>query len=486
MKKSILIILAAGLTLASCKKLTDLNVDTKNAENGDAPSETLFANAVRGLVDQVETPSVNLNVIRCCTQYWTETTYTDESNYNLTTRKIPDFEFQAIYRDVLSDFKEAEKLILSEGVDVSSDIQKKNRTAVVELLMAYAFQRQVDIFGNVPYSEALNIDNVLPKYDDAQSIYSALFARVDAAIKSIDVSTTGFTAKYDVIYGGNMTKWKAFGNSLKLKLAITAADVAGLDPKTKAAEAVAGGVISSSQSATYQYLGASPNANPVWVQLVSSGRSDWVAANTLVDKMNTLNDPRRAKYFDSNIKETNGDPKYVGGTYGSSNDYDVYTHITPTIQATTWKGNLLDYSEVQFYLAEAAARGFISTNTAQFYYNEAITSSILFWGGTPADATTYLAQTSVDYANAGSGADFKEKIGTQAWIALFERPDAAWNTFRRLDFPKMNIPTKSKRPVPNRYTYPINEQTLNGANYGAAASAIGGDLQATKLFWDKN
>ncbi|HET8962894.1 MAG TPA: SusD/RagB family nutrient-binding outer membrane lipoprotein, partial [Chitinophagales bacterium] len=91
----------------------------------------------------------------------------------------------------------------------------------------------------------------------------------------------------------------------------------------------------------------------------------------------------------------------------------------------------------------------------------------------------------VAYNNSGSGATFQEKIGTQAWLALFERPDAAWTTYRRLDYPKMQKAFKSEREVPMRYTYPINEQTLNGSNYSAAASAIGGDLLTTKLFWDK-
>lgn len=483
--KKIIIIFAAGLTLASCKKLSDLNVDTKNAENGDAPSETLFANGTRNLVDQVTTPSVNLNIFRTVVQYWTETTYTDESNFNITTRKIPDFEFQAIYRDALSDLKEAKRLIELETDAVASPAKRKNKAAVVDMLSVYAFQREVDIFGNIPYSEALDINNVLPKYDDAQGVYDALFKRLDAALNSIDDAAGGFPAAYDVIYGGDMKKWKAFGNSLKLKMAVTVADVSALNPGAKATEAVAAGVMTSpSQSAMYTYLTASPNTNPIWVQLVSSGRADWVAANTFVDMLKAKSDPRIDNYLDGNVKDANGNVTYLGGTFGASNKYANYSHITPTIQAANWKGNLMDYTEVQFYLAEAAARNMIS-GSAETYYNEAVTSSILFWGGTATEAATYLAQPNVAYASPLSGADYKEKIGTQAWLAYFDRPDAAWNTYRRLDFPKMAISAKSKEPVPNRYTYPINEQTLNGGNYTKAASDIGGDSKQTKLFWDK-
>jgi hypothetical protein len=481
--KKILIIAAVGLTLASCKKLEDLNIDEKNAVNGGAPSETLFANAQKNLMDQVATPNVNLNIMRLFSQYWTGTTYTEESNYNITTRRIPDFEFQAVYRDCLADLKEAKKLIEKEADAIAAPAVKKNKAAITEMLSVYLFQREVDIFGNVPYSQALDIENVLPAYDGAQSIYSALFTRLDAAINSIDVSAGGFPAKYDIIYAGNMTKWKTFGNSLKLRMAITVADVPALNPGTRAAEAVAAGVFTAaSQSAMYQYLGASPNTNPVWVQLVSSGRKDWVISNTLIDKLQSLSDPRISKYCDGNLKDANGAVIYKGGIYGSNNKYANYTQVTKTVQQPTWKGNLLDYTEVQFYLAEAAERGFIS-GSAQAYYDEAVKSSILFWGGTTVEASAYLANPNVNYLTAPG--TYKEKIGTQAWLAYFDRGEVAWTTYRRLDAPKMNIPTKSQEAVPNRMTYPVGEQTLNGSSYTAAAAAIGGDTKTTKLFWDK-
>jgi hypothetical protein len=61
----------------------------------------------------------------------------------------------------------------------------------------------------------------------------------------------------------------------------------------------------------------------------------------------------------------------------------------------------------------------------------------------------------------------------------------AWTAWRTYDMPGFNLPAVSLLPVPTRLTYPISEQNLNQANY-AAASAIGGDEQTTKIFWDKN
>lgn len=477
MKKILLLLMVVFITtVISCKKLEDLNLDTKNAT--EVPSETLFANAIKALVDQETTPSVNQNVFRAFAQYWTETTYLDESKYNVLNRRIPDAEFAVLYRDVLADLKESKRIIATETDLIASADVRKNKTAITEILTVYTFQRAVDIFGNVPYDEALDINNILPSYDDAKGIYAKLFARLDAAIADLNTGAASFGTA-DLIYAGNVAKWKAFAYSLKLKMGITVADVLDLNPGAIISNAVSGGVFTSAaQNASFTYL-TSPNYNPVYAQLVASGRYDWVVTNTIVDKMNSLNDPRRNKYFDSNL----GVGIYKGGTYGAENDYALYTHITPTVQTQTRAALLIDYTEVQFYLAEAAARNLIA-GSAETYYNEGITSSILFWGGTAAEATLYLANPNVNYATAPG--TYKEKIGVQAWLAYYDRGLLGWTTWRRLDVPTFNPPPgMSNADIPTRFTYPIAEQTVNGANYTAAAAAVGGDKLTTKLFWDK-
>ena len=477
----ILFIVVIGTTITSCKKLEELNVDEKAATN--VPSETLFANALRGLTDQMTTSSNNFNVLRLFSQYWAGTTYIDETRYDISSRPIPANEFQTIYRDVLSDLKECKRVVESESSVISTDAEKKNKIAITEIISVYAFNREVDIFGNIPYTDALDPKNISPAYDDAQSIYAKLFARLDAAVASIDENAGGFGTA-DLLYQGNMQKWKLFGNSLKVRMAINVADVPALDPGAKIASAMSAGLLgSSADNAAFPYLSAPPNTNPLWTNIVSTNRKDWVASNTLVNLMNSLSDPRRSKYFEGNIKDSLGGVKYVGGEYGALNDFANYTQLSQTLLKPDRKASLLEYTEIQFYLAEAAARGFIG-GSAEAYYNAAITSSILNWGGTALEATTYLADPKVAYLTAAG--TFKEKIGAQAWIAFYDRGDIAWNSWRRLDAPKFNVPDKmTYADIPVRYLYPHNEQTLNNANYTAAAAAIGGDTKATKLFWDK-
>lgn len=479
MKKT-LIAISVILTFSACKKLEDLNVDKKNAS--EVPSATLLSNAEKNLMDQVWTPLVNNNVLRLFSQYWTETTYVDESNYNITTRKIPDNEFLVIYRDVLKDLKESARLVPLESDLISTAKEKKNRLAIIEILNVYAYQRLVDIFGNVPYSQSLNIDNILPAYDDAEQIYADLFNRLDAAIGDLDVNANSFKDA-DIIYAGDALKWKRFAASLKLKMAITVADVGSLNPSAKAADAISKGVFTSmDQSAFFAYQVVTPNtANPVWAQLVNSGRHDYVATNTLVDTLKGLKDPRLPFYCDGNMKDNNNNVIYVGGPYAANNDYTLYTHVANSIQQKDSKGILLDYTEVLFYQAEAAQR-WNTGGSAEDFYKQGITSSILFWGGTQQQADDYLNNPDVKY----SSSNFKASIGTQAWIAYFNRGDLGWTTWRRLDAPIFNPPAGlSISDIPTRYTYPISEQTVNGANYTKAALAIGGDKLTTKLFWDK-
>src|SRR5689334_782659 len=115
-KLSILIISLPLLLTVSCRRnLTDINVDPKKA--GTVPSVALFTNAQRTLVNTTTSSNVNLNIYRLIVQYWTETTYTDESNYDLNTRSIPRGIWNAMYRDVLEDFERAKALIPTDVLD---------------------------------------------------------------------------------------------------------------------------------------------------------------------------------------------------------------------------------------------------------------------------------------------------------------------------------------------------------------------------------
>ncbi|WP_196890615.1 SusD/RagB family nutrient-binding outer membrane lipoprotein [Aureivirga marina] len=487
MKRLYILLLLMAATVGCTKDLQDLNVDQKNPQI--VPGETLFTEAEKNLVDHLTSSNVNINVLRLFSQYWTQTTYIDESNYNIVTRTIPANVYSQLYLGVLKDLDESKRLIMEQAIDVNNpdaEQERINKLAIIEVLNVYTYQVLVDIFGNIPYSQALNIDNPLPAYDDGLTIYKDLLTRINAAINDFDTSVTSF-GDADIVYNGNTNGWYKFANSLKIRLAMRLADVSSETAAITTAinEAAPNAFESNADNATFQYLISPPNTNPVWVDLVQSGRNDFVPANTITDIMNDLEDPRRMHYFDGNIME-NGMVVYKGGIYGASNTYNNFTHVSEQVVAPDAKGVLMTFSDVAFFLAEAAERGFYgSTSDAKIYYDLGVTESILYWGGTLTDAVDYLANPDVNYDTAAG--TYKEKIGVQKWLALYNRGFEGWTEYRRLDYPMLQAPSGAEVDiVPTRYTYPINEQTLNPQSYQQAASAIGGDLLTTKLFWDKN
>lgn len=469
MKKYLLPLFVVLLASCSDESYEELNQDPNKPTTVSA--EALFTSATKSLTDQMESPNINTNVFRLFSQYWTQTTYIDESNYDLITRSIPDAHWSELYRDVLYDLK-----------DAKSKATTANQVAQIEVLEVYTWQILVDTFGDIPYTEALQGNAIAqPRYDNDTDIYTSLLTRINSAIATLTSSTSSGFSNADIIYGGDITKWKKFANSLKLKLAMRIADVNNTVAKQNAEQAFISGVFSSNtDNAHVQYEANATNANPIWYDLVQSNRNDFVISNTFVAKLNTLNDPRRAKFFEQNL----GVNTYLGGPYGDNNSYAIYTHVNENISAQDFRGVLMDYSEIEFLLAEAKERGYSITGTAEDHYIAGITANMLDWGVVQSAITSYLAQTTVNYTTATG--TWKQKIGTQFWIAMYNRGFEGWSVWRKFDSPTLNLPAVSGLPVPTRYTYPIREQNLNGVNRATAAAAIGGDAMTTKVFWDVN
>ncbi|HRI79157.1 MAG TPA: SusD/RagB family nutrient-binding outer membrane lipoprotein [Cyclobacteriaceae bacterium] len=489
MKKIYKVLVVAVLMLAaSCSdNLTDLNVDPKAYSSGTVPGATLMSNATRNLVNAMTSASVNQGIFRYQVQYWAQATYQDEVRYDLTTRNIPQTFWTLLYRDVLKDLQEATRLISKDPVSDTRD----NQLAIVDILAIYTYSTLVNTFGDVPYTKALDGDNLSPVYDDAATIYTDLLTRLDADITKLFTATgtASFTGGADLIYGGSISKWLKFANSLKLRMGMTLIDsnpTLATSTIVTASNGSKGALMTSNADNAFMTYLTTPNANPVWVDVVQSGRQDIIACKTIVNMMNTLNDPRRSLYFTFDVTGS----AYSGGTPGTITGFSQVSKPSAKLSANNFRGVLLDYSEVQFYLAEAVARGLIA-GTAATYYNNGITASFTDWDPTngAANAATYLANPLVDYATAivQPGATYKTVIGTQKYLALYNRGFEAWTEVRRLDAPTMGPVTSARTVFPIRYTYPVSEQNLNTANFNSASAKVAGgsDQVGAKLFWDK-
>lgn len=473
--KKIFLTCTLVLTLFSCvNDSDDFNNDADKSY--DVPAETLITNAQRELANQVSTPSVNENTLRFFTQYWAATQYPDESRYWITRRRIGDNIWNNLYREVLGNLESAKGIIREDASRSQGTID--NQIAIIEIQQIYAYQLLVDTFGDIPYSQSLDPQVVLPVYDEDSTIYPALITRLDAALDLLDDSEGSFTTG-DIIFGGNVEKWRLFGNSLKVKLGIALADVNASLAQSTIESAVADGVIlTNNQNASFQYSSSAPHYSEIYASLVASGRNDYVASESIVNYMNNLTDPRREAYF----QQRGG--AYVGGSNGAGNNYSLFSPPGEIFENPDFPAILIEAAEINFYLAEAAARGYNVGGSAESYYNDAITQSFDYWNVDGAAA--YLADPGVAYASAPG--DFKQKIGMQAWVAFFNRPFESWNSFRRLDYPQLT-PASTPNPaangkIPVRITYPINEQTVNNANWTAASTAIGGDKLTSPVFWD--
>lgn len=479
--KKIIVLLSFGFLLSCTDNFADLNTDKKSPAS--VTGESLFNNGIERFYHIMHNANVNTNVFRLYAQYWSQCQYPEESQYNMGTRNIPDNWFARLYKDALQDLGTAKSLIASQQTNSQTAPIQKNKLAIITINEVQIWATLVDLFGDVPYSEALDPSNPNPKYDDAQTIYMDIIGKLDQAISDLDVNASSFASNEDLVNQGDTGMWKKAANSLKMRLALRIADVDAAKSKAMFSEALTSGVFSSvDENLSLEYIASAPYTYPAYEDLFLSGRNDYVGANTIIDIMNGLNDPRRSAYFDSNM----GDGVYAGGIYGTNNNFANFSHAGTMFYTATTPGVSMSYSEVLFLMAEAAARGgYAVTESVEDLYNMAISASIVEYGGSQAMADDYLAQESVAYATAEG--DWKQKIGTQKWISLYSNGLEGWTTWRQFDFTGFNVPDGlTYSDIPNRLIYPIFEARLNGTSLKAAQSAIGGDTPQTKVFWDVN
>jgi len=475
--------------LTACSKLENLNKNDKGIT--EVPAGGLFNNAVRNFFEQMGKFNVNYNNTELFVQHFAETTYPDESKYDMTTRAIPANHMIYMYRLVLNNLKEAKRVLSTSELGQETQAQRNNQLAITEIMSVYAWSNVVETYGDMPYSQALDTKFPTPVYDDAATIYADLIARLDAALASMAPKAGGFDASYDNIYKGDAAKWMRFANSLKLRMGLVLADVNPASSKTIVNSAIAGvagqGVFVSDDKFALEYFtGDAANENPIYTDVVASGRDDYVVTSTLVDPLNALNDPRRDGFLWTKV-----DGAYVGAKQGVANAWTAYTHIDKDRLLQSQEVVLFDYAEVEFLLAEAAAREiYTGAGSAETHYKNAIKASILYWNGTADDATAYIAQPGVDYSSLIAGQSWKQVIGTQAYYAYYMRGMSAWLSWRRLDYPRLkaspeSVLTGGKMPL--RYIYPLTEATLNPTSYKAAVALMsGGDDATVSLFWDIN
>lgn len=463
-----LIVLFFGMALlSSCGDgLSELNDDPSNPT--EVPAKNLVTKAEQSLFSRASGRNLNAEWGKLMVQQWAQNEYCEESRYEVDGTSF-NGAFSDIYANVLNELKDASSLISTDGTLTES--VKNNQLAIIHILEGYAYQLLTDGFGDIPFTQALDGDFPNPTYDSQADVYRGIMDLYANAVASLDESSPSFDSG-ELVFNGNVSSWKKLGNSLLLRAAMRVSN----KDASMAGEYLAkvGDVISSnSENALYTFDDNPSVANPLWVDVNQNNRDDFAVSTELLNNLESNNDPRLSKF----VAEAAAGG-YAGMPYGLS-DADAFALKNTTsrpaddVRAKRTPHVIIDAAQVKFLLAEAYQRGLLSGDAATAY-NEAVMSSMEFWG---VDGADYLSNNAYDADN------WSNSIGTQKWLALYLDGYEAWAEWRRLGAPALSAPESATLDyIPVRLPYPIDEQTNNTTALGNVTSAP--NDMSTPVWWD--
>lgn len=467
-----ILFLAVIISFTACETVDfgDTNVDPNSPSN--AVPSLLLTNVIRGMSTNVANTETTLYV-----QYLSNGQYDEESRYQTLN-----WGTNGSYA-LLQDINEILRINTSETTKVAAQAygSNGNQMAAATILRVWYYKTMTERWGYLPYTEANDVNNTTqPKYDSQQEIYMSLFTELDTALGMIN---SGNGPDGDILFGGDMTSWRSFANTMKMVMGLRLSKADPATGKTKFNEALGKVISSNADNIQYTYLSEDTNDNP-WQDRFES-RKDYLISDVFANYLigtgtdTAPEDPRLEK-----MAELAGTSStYVGAPYGKSNSATInYSFITDNIIN---KGDaplmIYTYSEILFARAEAAAMNWTNEN-ASTLYNQAITASMDQWGVSSADATAYVAAN--PYSNTSD-------IAYEKWVSLYLQGYNSWAEWRR--FKAMGIegrinltaPTdllSNATDIPQRHGYSATADALNEDNYNAAVAAQGADNLNTKLW----
>lgn len=502
--KSYKIILAALVLLgiSSCSKYLDTNTDPNNSTNSrvDFVLSSAELNIALGMGGRISEQMLLWN------QYWTgdQSVVTDDWDKNDMKPSDGNSVWNTFYSLSLSSLK----YLIESG-------KQPKYSGVAKILTAYEYQILVDLYGDVPFTEALQgadaTPNRAPAPDKQAEIYPKLLALIDEGLTEIDETGAGIqNLKGDLIFGGDIDNWHKFGNSLKLKILMRQANTDDATIATKVGDLVNTVGSGNFTFTTGNYAGieftedaaSKLNANPLYTELEGAGLKNYfVASKTAIDYSLSTSDPR----IDFQYTAPDGDP-HNGLPQGDQADFTIlgpfsrpkggkndppggdaklYGPNVPFILMSNWEINLL--------LSEAAARDWISDDAASLY-NAAVQSNFDYFGA--GDPSTYLATGSAAEGTGGAfdATDLNSKlksIALQKWVCMNGiQAIESWIETRRMDRESLPVfqspggiflnPPLSVLPAgtfPSISLYSETEVSFN--------PNIVQHTTTDKLFWDK-
>ena len=380
----------------------------------------------------------------------------------------------------MADANEMKKLAVTQN---SSEYK-----GVADVLIAYNLIMVNDLWGDAPFSEAFNINNLVPKYDKQQDVYTSTLALVDEAITELSKTNSAIklAAASDLIYGTTATteraNWLKMAYALKARLLNKVSKTSSYNPSA-VLDAVSKSFASNDDDARMQtFKERSPWAT-VALNNEQQSLGGWLSEQ-FIDALNGTSypgvfDPRLPKITDLTV-----DGKYIGTVNGAGNrapgantrkDENYISRNSP------WSGNtspifIVTFAELKFIEAEAAFN--IDKTRSYSAYLAAIRANMDKFQVSATDKEAYMAQPTVAV---GAAALTKDLIFKEKYIATYLNPEA-WNDARRFDYKYKDFTMPVNAALPTfirRLDYPLGERSKNSANVLV-------DVPRTnKLWWDQ-
>jgi len=461
-----------------------------------------------------ELPYVELTMMD--KNYYTQTyyaaAYMGHVNTNVSFPSITAYKETEMSEHWVWVFRQPLKVVADMIENVKDDPSKVNYLSIGRIIRAYLFQSLTDTYGDIPYFEALKgySDQIMtPKYDKQQDIYADLFKELDEATAAL-TTAKGNPGAADIVYKGDIAKWKKFGYSLMLRMALRISKADPGNAKKWIDKAIAGGLMTSNADNfvvkyTNQLSGTGTTSNGVpHVFISSSYITTYRLAQPFVDSLKAHNDPRTSVYC---MREKLPLTFYQEGDHNPANQRGRRQFDNATPRDSCSVANIktmgrydapfvhLSYAQVQFQLAECVVRGIISGDDKAYYENgvRAAMDELSIYGPdgwnpngtiTKAQQDAYLAANPYDPAHA------LNMINTQYWIETHFNWYEGWANMRRSGYPDVyssldkSLSSNLGAQLPRRLYYPRAEYTAN-PNILDAVDRQGPDLTSTRVWWDK-
>lgn len=379
-------------------------------------------------------------------------------------------------------------------IDVANTSNSKAYTGIAKIMKAYTFSIVTDIWGDVPYSQALQGETFpQPNVDKQEDIYKgnqaagiqSLFDLVREGLADLDAPSATKPATDDIAYKGDLDKWRRAGNTLLLKLANTISVKEPALAKQVIDQVIAGNryINSNADDLNISFGSAVGSRDPRYeLTNVSSFRDEMILSTRYLNLLQSLNDPRLPIFFTkpaaNYVTWDNGQRGSLPVPVGNWSRYNAYV----TGAAGEGPVRLLTNFQRAFILAESA----LTLGTAgepQALYTEGIRASMTLAGLTAAQIDSYLAANPKVAILTGTTAQKLEQIITQKYIAFTGNGLELWNDWRRTGYPTQQPSQNAAgidgtRPVRAVYVTFENERNPNFLNPAPQSNV--------KVWWDAN